>query len=334
MMKAVLAGARHAKYRQSALRTVLPRLQQLEHYLDLIHSDEKRGQIRLLLQKAPPLQWYLTNHPTLARKAVLRDADRKTLALARLLYQLKTQDCSQIEQLYILHKIYKNPAQAVSIQVDQIHPDYCIDRLLKKITGSWGKVSEVAMVRTNPPSYESERQIMNEFTMLILKQCAELSRELDIPMDEIVSLKKWSFDGDGKDFPDTHQIYHMLSTQVTLFTELRISAKERTFGPVGRSLNQDVPGFISLFKKTARKIKKEKEIPTALSTFGQVGGVLTRQVEGTGLGLSIVRSLVQLLDGDFDIESTVGEGTLVTVTIPRACQPEQEVPASPVTAVL
>ena len=228
-MKAVLAGARHAKYRQSALRTVLPRLQQLEHYLDLIHSDEKRGQIRLLLQKAPPLQWYLTNHPTLARKAVLRDADRKTLALARLLYQLKTQDCSQIEQLYILHKIYKNPAQAVSIQVDQIHPDYCIDRLLKKITGSWGKVSEVAMVRTNPPSYESERQIMNEFTMLILKQCAELSRELDIPMDEIVSLKKWSFDGDGKDFPDTHQIYHMLSTQVTLFTELRNTIRKIKF---------------------------------------------------------------------------------------------------------
>jgi putative spermidine/putrescine transport system permease protein len=46
-----------------------------------------------------------------------------------------------------------------------------------------------------------------------------------------------------------------------LFTEFRTSAKERTFGPVGRRLNQDVPGFISLFKKTARKIKKEKEIP-------------------------------------------------------------------------
>ncbi|MCV6574734.1 MAG: ABC transporter permease [Cohaesibacter sp.] len=46
-----------------------------------------------------------------------------------------------------------------------------------------------------------------------------------------------------------------------LFEELQIAAKERSFGPVGRRLNQDVTGFISLFKKTARKIKKEKQRP-------------------------------------------------------------------------
>ncbi|MCT4656669.1 MAG: ABC transporter permease [Cohaesibacter sp.] len=52
-----------------------------------------------------------------------------------------------------------------------------------------------------------------------------------------------------------------------LFTELQTAAKERTFGPVGRRLNQDVPGFISLFKKTARKIKKEKDIPADVKAW-------------------------------------------------------------------
>jgi signal transduction histidine kinase len=39
---------------------------------------------------------------------------------------------------------------------------------------------------------------------------------------------------------------------------------------------------------------------------------------GTGLGLSIVRAIVELLHGDVRIESTLGEGTRVTVVLPCA----------------
>jgi PAS domain S-box-containing protein len=39
--------------------------------------------------------------------------------------------------------------------------------------------------------------------------------------------------------------------------------------------------------------------------------------EGTGLGLAIVKSLVELHDGELSIDSTLGRGTTVTVTLPR-----------------
>jgi signal transduction histidine kinase len=50
--------------------------------------------------------------------------------------------------------------------------------------------------------------------------------------------------------------------------------------------------------------------------FFQVNDQRTTGTEGTGLGLSIVTSLVRELGGEFDIESTVGEGTCCRVRLP------------------
>ncbi len=66
--------------------------------------------------------------------------------------------------------------------------------------------------------------------------------------------------------------------------------------------------------------------------FFQVDDQRTTGTEGTGLGLSIVTSLVRELGGDFDIESTVGEGTCCRITLPLkfgAGAPRAEEPETP-----
>jgi cell cycle sensor histidine kinase DivJ len=52
--------------------------------------------------------------------------------------------------------------------------------------------------------------------------------------------------------------------------------------------------------------------------FTQVQNDYTRQFEGTGLGLSLVKGLVGLHEGTMSIESVVGGGTTVTISLPVA----------------
>ncbi|NKB22050.1 MAG: PAS domain S-box protein [Alphaproteobacteria bacterium] len=67
----------------------------------------------------------------------------------------------------------------------------------------------------------------------------------------------------------------------------------------------------------------EEDIPKALARFQQIDGSLDRQAEGTGLGLPLTKSLVELHGGKLDLQSELGTGTTVTVTLPASRASEQ-----------
>lgn len=61
-----------------------------------------------------------------------------------------------------------------------------------------------------------------------------------------------------------------------------------------------------------------EQIPLALEPFRQISSPFARNIEGTGLGLALVKSLVECHDGWLAIESEVGKGTVVKITLPPA----------------
>jgi len=60
----------------------------------------------------------------------------------------------------------------------------------------------------------------------------------------------------------------------------------------------------------------EDDIEIVMQPFGQVESAHTRTHDGTGLGLPITRSLAEMHGGSLTVESTVGQGTAITVRFP------------------
>ena len=59
-------------------------------------------------------------------------------------------------------------------------------------------------------------------------------------------------------------------------------------------------------------------VPTVMAPFGQVETAFQRAHPGTGLGLPLTRALIELHGGTFHIESILGKGTAVTLTLPQS----------------
>ena len=69
-----------------------------------------------------------------------------------------------------------------------------------------------------------------------------------------------------------------------------------------------------IFKDNGIGMSKEF-LPKFFDPFEREDNSFTTKAQGTGLGMAIARNIVHMMDGDIHVESELGEGTTITVTI-------------------
>ena len=130
------------------------------------------------------------------------------------------------------------------------------------------------------------------------------SKNIDLPVD---------YDDDLPDTITTDQtkLYQIIINLVS--NAVKYTPRNGTVGISVRSKNNDVE--IEIFDTGIGM--SEEGIRVALKPFGQVKTAFTTPEEGTGLGLPLAKSLTELLHGQFTIKSQLGNGTTITVRLPK-----------------
>lgn len=104
-----------------------------------------------------------------------------------------------------------------------------------------------------------------------------------------------------------------------VFSNLLINSVRHTpsDGSIKMTANIADRSIVVTVQDTGQGIEPE-HLPHLGERFYRVDAARTGQTGGTGLGLAICRSIINAHNGDMSIESRVGAGTTVRVTLPRA----------------
>ena len=97
-----------------------------------------------------------------------------------------------------------------------------------------------------------------------------------------------------------------------------------TDGNIVFALGSKNDGQIALRVEDTGQGIPPKDLPRITERFYRVDKARSRELGGTGLGLAIVKHLVQLHSGTLSIESEVGKGTTIQLTLPKAEVREQQ----------
>lgn len=117
------------------------------------------------------------------------------------------------------------------------------------------------------------------------------------------------------------QIFMSLADNAIRYTPeggaIKITAEEKN------SNRLDCATYAFTFEDNGYGIKEE-DIPHLFEAFYLPKDHRIARLQGSGLGLSITKSIVRLMDGDIQAESTYGSGSRFTVTISIALQKEAD----------
>ncbi|MBR7554256.1 two-component system histidine kinase PnpS [Allobacillus sp. GCM10007491] len=190
-----------------------------------------------------------------------------------------------------------------------------------------------------------DEQKANEFLKIIEKESKRLNNLVEDLLD-LALLEKDSFQLEKTEFrlkmlmDEVHQVVEEKIVEKNIKTEVHVPEDLTVFadyhrwyqlvlnlyvnavqytdegGSIEWTIDQTDEEIILRIKDNGIGIPKEK-LHRIFERFYRVDQARSRQSGGTGLGLSIVKHIVEVHEGEIEIDSSFGEGTEITVHLPK-----------------
>ncbi|WP_299269901.1 ATP-binding protein [uncultured Psychrosphaera sp.] len=157
---------------------------------------------------------------------------------------------------------------------------------------------DLELLRFNLPS------LLQDIEQIYQLNCQQKQLEFILVLESVIP--EWIV----TDSTRVKQVIHNLLNNAIKFTDTGKVELHISFAPETKTLKIDVID-------TGQGIAQDKQA-LIFESFRQADTSITRNFGGTGLGLFITKSLVELMHGSIDVDSTLGAGSKFSVTI--TCQ--------------
>ncbi len=151
-------------------------------------------------------------------------------------------------------------------------------------------------------SYFSIRELIRENLEVIKPLCDKKKIKLETSIDS--SVPKYIFS-------DADKINRVLTNSLSNAVKYTLKGKVKLITKFNKKSSQ----LQFTVSDTGMGMTK-KEIDQVFQPFSRSSKVSSKKGEGTGLGLAITKKLIDLMDGNIEIESQPGKGTTFRFTIP------------------
>lgn len=111
----------------------------------------------------------------------------------------------------------------------------------------------------------------------------------------------------------------LTKTRQAIFNLLSNASKFCQNGKIILTATKDFTGDVPMLKIAVSDTGvgiTEESLATLFQNFSQANAAVNAKFGGTGLGLSLSRNLCRLMGGDITATSTIGEGSVFTITVP------------------
>lgn len=233
------------------------------------------------------------------QKTQLSEASRlKTSFISNMSHELRTPLNSVIALSGVL-------GRRLSQQIPKEEYSYLevIERNGKQLLALINDILDLSRIEAGREDIEISQFNLNDLAAEVVSILSPLAAEKNIGLS---CLTNAAISTIVSDYAKCRHILQNLAGNAVKFTET---------GQVEISIDQKEGVFQIIVRDTGIGIA-EDDIPHIFEEFRQADGSTSRKYGGTGLGLAIAKKYTELLGGSVTVQSTVGAGSVFTVTLP------------------